>query len=136
MVSRGVGEPDDQQASMLPSRAMPRRQTPPVPPPARVFRTTVEIDATVAKIRRRINDVGALRGLSRSDARVGNVQLAIIDTIREEFGEGSSQYHRHQYFKIDDGPIYMTGFRQDARSQAQFEELIPDAISRLEGLIQ
>jgi uncharacterized protein (TIGR02391 family) len=108
-----------------------------------VFRTTAEIDRAVAKLRKRIQDIETLRasGTSRRDAQVDNVEHAIIDTIREEFGEGSSQYERHRYFTIDDGPKYMMGFHEDqrafeARGQAQFERCIPGAMKRLEGLIQ
>ena len=68
------------------------------------------------------------------------MEHAIRDTIREEFGEGSSQYDRHRYFEIDDGPKYMMGFNEseravDTRGQAQFEQRIPGAVKRIEGLI-
>src|SRR5438876_5191431 len=122
---------------------MARRQVPPPPPPSpRVFRTTTEIDRAVSKLRKRIQDIEALRapGVSHRDAQVDNVEHAIRDTIREEFGEGSSQYDRHRYFEIDDGPKYMMGFNEserafDARGQAQFEQRIPGAVKRIEGLI-
>jgi diguanylate cyclase (GGDEF)-like protein len=121
----------------------PGRKTPPLPPPVRVFQTTSEIDKAITKMRRRIQDVERLTAehVSRRDAAVDNVEHAIIDTIRETFGEGSSQYDRHRYFAIDDGPQRLMGMRENpahfhAQRQAQFEQHIPHAIKRLEGLIQ
>jgi diguanylate cyclase (GGDEF)-like protein len=108
-----------------------------------VFQTTVEIDRAIAKIRRRIEEIERLRAerVSHRDAAVQNVEHNVRDTIREEFGEGSSQFDRHRYFEIDDGPKYAMGFHEseagfDSRGQQQFAQRIPGAITRLEGLIQ
>jgi diguanylate cyclase (GGDEF)-like protein len=120
----------------------PRQRIPPLPPP-RAFENIGDIDRAIAKLRRRVQDVERLAAehVSHGDAAVRNVEHAIRDTIREEFGEGSTQYHRHNNFKIDDGPMYAMGFNEsaahfDARGQQQFQQRIPGAITRLEGLIE
>jgi diguanylate cyclase (GGDEF)-like protein len=121
----------------------PRQKTPPPLPPARVFESVADIDRAIEKIRRRIKDVERLASdhVSHRDAVVDNVEHAIVDTIREEFGEGSPQFHRHNYFRIDDGPMRMMGFSEnprafDAHKQHQFEQRLPGAITRLQGVIQ
>jgi diguanylate cyclase (GGDEF)-like protein len=121
----------------------PRRQMPPPPPPARVFESIGEIDRGIEKIRRRIQDVERLASekISHRDAAVDNVEHAIVDTIRDVFGEGSAQFQRHNYFRIDDGPMRMMGFHEspaafNAQRQRQFEQHLPGAITRLQGLIQ
>jgi hypothetical protein len=43
------------------------------------------------------------------DARVDNVEHAVRDTIREEFGKDSPEFQRHAHFKIDDGPVMAPG---------------------------
>jgi diguanylate cyclase (GGDEF)-like protein len=101
-----------------------------------------EIDRAIEKIRRRIKDVERLASerVSHRDAAVDNVEHAIVDTIREEFGEGSPQFQRHNYFRIDDGPMRTMGFHEspaafNAHRQRQFDQHLPGAITRLHGLI-
>jgi uncharacterized protein (TIGR02391 family) len=123
---------------------MPRRVAlPPQPPEIRQFRTTGEIDATTVKLKRRIADLEKLRSdnVRHDDDRVDNVEHAIRDTIREEFGKDSPEFKRHDYFKIDDGPRYVRsdfsgGGNYDAADQQRFVAAIPGAITRVEDLVR
>ncbi|OFW02199.1 MAG: TIGR02391 family protein [Acidobacteria bacterium RIFCSPLOWO2_02_FULL_68_18] len=79
-------------------------------------------------------------GVRHSDARVDAVEHAIRDTIRDVFGKDSPQFNRHHYFRIDDGPQYVRtdwggSGASDPHEQRQFEEQMPGAITRLQGLI-
>lgn len=122
----------------------PRRSAqPPQPPEIREFRTVAEIETTITKLKRRVADIERLRGenVRHDDDRVDNVQHAIRDTIREEFGKDSPEFQRHAYFKIDDGPrtvrtdFYGGGGDWDAEDQQRLIAAIPGAISRVEDLI-
>jgi hypothetical protein len=119
-----------------------RSAQPPNPPEIRELRTPMEIDAAIAKLQRRVADVEQFRagGVTHNDPRVRNVQDAISDAILEIFGKDSEQFRRHGYFKIDNGPQYVStdfgGGAVDLGRQIQFLQHIPDAITRLEGLIQ
>jgi uncharacterized protein (TIGR02391 family) len=104
-----------------------------------VFTTTAEVDRTIAKLKRRIQDIQSLEQdhVRYSDDRVDNVQHQIRDTIRAEFGEGSPQYDRHRYFKIDDTPATISFYDDGgARAQHDLEASYTGAKTRIEGLIQ
>jgi uncharacterized protein (TIGR02391 family) len=123
--------------------ALRRSAQPPQPPDVRQFRTAAEIDATITKLRRRVADVEKVRtdNLRHDDARVDNVEHAVRDTIREEFGKDSPEFRRHAYFKIDDGPRYvssdfMGGGDTDMEDQQRFVATIPGAITRVEDLVR
>src|SRR5712691_6675453 len=112
-----------------------RSAQPPQPPDVRQFRTTAEIDATITKLKRRVADIEKVRtdNVRHDDARVDNVEHAVRDTIREEFGKDSPEFQRHAYFQIDDGPRYvrsdfMGGGNYDAEDQQRFVAAIPSAI--------
>ena len=112
---------------------MARRATPPPPPESRQFRDTAEIDLAIAKLQRRVNDIEKL-GTNRvrsDDAQVGVVQRDIRNTIRDVFGQNSPEFRAHEYFEIDDGPQYV----EPQAYQEQFEERIPGATTRVQGLI-
>jgi len=120
-----------------------RAAQPPQPPEIRQFRTTAEIDSTIVKLKRRIGDLDRLRSdnVRHDDDRVENVEHAIRDSIREEFGKDSPEFNRHNYFKIDDGPQYvrsdfMGGGNYDSEDQQRFVAAIPSAITRVADLIQ
>jgi len=124
----------------------PRRSAQPPPPrDVRQFRSTSEVDHAIRKLRTRITEIQALisQGVSRTDARVKNVQDAIRDTIREEFGADSAEHERHRYFEIDDSPRtirsdYMGGGHWEPADAdvRRFAERAPTAITRIQGLIQ
>ncbi len=116
---------------------------PPEPPEVRQFRTIAEIDSTILKLRRRVSDIEKLRSdnVPHGDDHVDNVQHAVRDTIREEFGKDPPEFKRHAYFQIDDGPRYvrsdfMGGGNYDAEDQQRFVAAVPSAITRVEDLIR
>jgi uncharacterized protein (TIGR02391 family) len=124
----------------------PRRTAqPPQPPEIRQFRIVAEIETTITKLKRRVSDIEKLQTekVRHDDDRVDNVEHAIRDTIREEFGKDSPEFRRHAYFQIDDGPRPRTvrsdffggGGNWDGEDQQRLIAAIPGAISRLEGLI-
>ena len=126
---------------MAPSR---RSAQPPQPPEIRQFRTVGEIDAAITKLRRRVADIELLRtdNIRHDDPRVENVEHAVRDTIREEFGKDSPEFNRHNYFEIDDSPrsVRMASpfgghHDYDAEYQQEFVEAIPGAIVRVSDLI-
>jgi uncharacterized protein (TIGR02391 family) len=96
----------------------------------------------VAKLQRRIEDLESLTrdNVDCSDDRVDNVEHSIRDTIREVFGEGSTQFDRHRHFRINDGPVRMVGMFEDphaahASRQREFVADLPGAVTRVRGLI-
>jgi uncharacterized protein (TIGR02391 family) len=120
-----------------------RSAQPPTPPDIREFRTTLELDAAITKLRRRIADIEQLRAdkVRRDDPRVRNVEHAVRDAIRELFGKDSTQFHGHAAFRINETPPTMMGMNEssqhyDHRQQEQFDQRLPDAIVTLEGLVE
>lgn len=120
-----------------------RSPQPPEPHDVRRFTDTAEVDAAIAKLRRRVADINAIRDeqVPYNEARVDNVEHAIRDAIREVFGKDSPEFNRHAYFQIDDGPKSIR-FSYGGRgpdhlgNQRKFAERIPGALVRIEGLIQ
>src|SRR5262249_37350036 len=55
------------------------------------------IETTITKLKRRIVDIERLRteNIRHDDDRVDNVEHAVRDTIREEFGKDSAEFQRH-----------------------------------------
>jgi len=121
---------------------MPRQTGQPPQTDIRQFRDTSEIDKAIAKVWKRIAEIEALRTeeVGWTDARVTNVQDAISNTVRDVFGQDSPQFNRHGHFRINDGPARRKGLRENPKQhyqavQTTFVRRIPDAITRLEGLI-
>lgn len=77
-------------------RRLPR---PPQPPDVRQFRIVAEIETTITKLKRRIVDIERLRteNIRHDDDRVDNVEHAVRDAIREEFGKDSAEFQRHAW---------------------------------------
>jgi hypothetical protein len=77
---------------------MAKRQ--PVPPPLelREFRSPEEIEAAIAKLRRRIDDLEKLDVNSAGDYHA--VTSHVRNTIREVFGPNSPEPREHQYIRI------------------------------------
>jgi hypothetical protein len=68
------------------------------PPPIEVKQFTAdEIDRGIAKLRRRIDEVGGLEpgGIRYDDARVGTAETNIRETVRDVFGSASPEFHDH-----------------------------------------
>ena len=69
----------------------------------REFRSPEEIDAAIAKLRRRVDDLEKLdarRAALDHSGRLDTVRSNVRDSIREVFGANSPEYMEHQYIKI------------------------------------
>lgn len=114
---------------------MVRRQQPERPSvEVRQF-TSIEIDRGMAKLHRRIDEVRAIdpQKIRHDDARIGNIQRSIRETIREVFGQRSPEFDDLQYHRIWHGGLnYLDS---PAQRQAKFAAGIPQTVTILEGLI-
>lgn len=124
---------------LQPSRAriesMPRkRASEPHMPVVKEF-TVGEIDRGIAKLKRRVDELKALQqnNVNYADAAVDNVEHSIGDAVLEIFGPESPEYRRDGHFMINSGPFFMG--QSEYESQAQFKEKLPNAITRVEGLV-
>lgn len=90
---------------------MTRRPTRPVGPPDYVSKrfTVIEIERGIAKLRRRIDEVQALKEkrVRYDDQAVRNAEFNIRETIREVFGDASAEYDEHRYYDIWSGSLIM-----------------------------
>ena len=89
---------------------MAKRQPDPPPIEPREFRSPEEIDAAVAKLRRRIEELGTLNIRAAMDYRNGADRVAqdnVREAIREVFGTNSPEFREHEYIRIWDGPEHM-----------------------------
>jgi uncharacterized protein (TIGR02391 family) len=114
---------------------MPRkRASEPRVPVVKEF-TADEIDRGIAKLKRRVEELKSLHqnNVSYADAAVDNVEHGVGDAILEIFGPESPEYRRDGHFTIDSGPFFMG--QSEYETQAHFRERLPNAITRVEGLI-
>ena len=82
---------------------MVKRQPDPPPIEPREFRSPEEIDAAVAKLRRRIDELESLKVEEAISQKTGAVEVAqsnVRATIREVFGSNSPEFHEHEYIRI------------------------------------
>lgn len=116
---------------------MAARRRPPEPPPIEVkhFASPEEIDAAIAKLKRRIDEVQSLdpTRVRYDDQRVYTAQDNIHTTILEIFGPNSPEYQRYQYHTITRGGLVLGA--PPERYQRGFAEGIPQTVTMLEGLI-
>ena len=89
---------------------MAKRQLVPLPLKSRDFRSTEEIDAAIAKLRRRIDELekldvqAAVLNESGEDKVVtSNIRTAIL----EVFGPNSPELKEHGHIQIWAGPVFM-----------------------------
>jgi uncharacterized protein (TIGR02391 family) len=103
---------------------------------SRKFSSQDEIDNAIRKLERRENDIVALHndGVSYHDARVGNVERAIRDTVRDIFGANSPEFRDHEYFRIDRSSRKYLDEGFDFYQQ-RFLSAIEDARTRVRGLL-
>lgn len=114
---------------------MPRKASKePDPPEVRPL-TRSEIDRGISKLRRRIQDISALdpSEVRFDDATVANVKSDVRETIRDIFGSNSPEFLQHQRFSIWHGG--MNPYDGDRERQQKFARGIPQAVTKLEGLI-
>jgi uncharacterized protein (TIGR02391 family) len=84
----------------------------PVPPPleSREFRSPEEVDAAIAKLRRRIEELKLLDIVGSVINHTGTVEVArsnVRASIREIFGSNSPEFKEHQYIEVWAGPQFM-----------------------------
>jgi uncharacterized protein (TIGR02391 family) len=83
-------------------------RTQPDPPiDVREFRSPEEIDAAIAKLRRRIQELEKLNVVAAYVNHTGEDQVVrsnVQQTIREVFGSTSPEFREHQYIRIWAGP--------------------------------
>lgn len=115
------------------SRGRRPNQEPPIE--IKHFASPEEIDAAIAKLRRRIQEVQSLdpTQVRYDDQRVHTAQDNIHTTILEIFGPNSPEYRRHQYHQIDRGGLVLGATPE--YYQRGFAEGIPQTVAMLEGLI-
>ncbi len=92
-----------------------RRPDSPVIEP-REFRSVDEIDLGIAKIRRRILDLGQIdvAAAVRDSTGAGEVVLSNVrESIREVFGANSPEFNEHQYIQLRAGPVRVSGTFDD-----------------------
>jgi uncharacterized protein (TIGR02391 family) len=86
---------------------MTRRQPEPPPLESREFRSPEEIDAAIAKLRRRIQELEKLditAALSQHTGADTTAQSNVRESIREVFGATSPEFDEHKYIRIWAGP--------------------------------
>lgn len=83
----------------------------------------------------------ALEEVKRLDARifpfdsdkVQEVEAAVVDAVRDLFGEDSPEFEEFEDFHISSGPVSLGDSRTE--KQARFEIGLPQAVTRLETLL-
>jgi uncharacterized protein (TIGR02391 family) len=86
---------------------MATRQPDPPPLESREFRSSEEIDAAIARLRRRIEDLEKLDVRAAFVNHSGEdqvVQSNVQQTIREVFGAHSPEFREHRYIRLWAGP--------------------------------
>lgn len=86
---------------------MAKRRTEPPPLESREFRSPEEIDAGIAKLRRRIQELEKLdvrASVLQHTADVSVARSNVRECIRDVFGLSSPEYREHEYLQIWAGP--------------------------------
>jgi uncharacterized protein (TIGR02391 family) len=89
---------------------MARRQPDPPPVEPREFRSPEEIDAGIAKLRRRIQELENLNIQAAFLNSTGEIETArsnLRDSVREVFGPNSPEFDEHKYIEIWAGARYI-----------------------------
>jgi len=118
---------------------MPRRSPVEDPIESREFKSVEDIDRAIAKLTRRIDELGKL---DVEDAVLNNsgaddvVTSNIRETIREVFGTNSPEFREHRHIQIWAGPMQMGMSRRDVvlgtqAGQNQVKNILLGLIDRL-----
>ena len=118
------------------------RKRPPEPPPIepREFQSADEIDRSIAKLRRRIEELQRLDAQAAIIDHSGEddvIQSNIRETIREIFGTNSPEFREHEHIQIWAGPMAI-GMSQERVVEAteagkrQVRRILEGLIERLE----
>jgi uncharacterized protein (TIGR02391 family) len=87
---------------------MARKKTDPPPIEPREFRSTEEIDAAIAKLRRRVPELEKLDPHAAVREESGEIQTVtsnIREAIREVFGSNSPEFNEHKFIEIWAGSL-------------------------------
>lgn len=119
---------------------MAKRQNDPPPIEPREFRSPQEIDAAIAKLRRRIPEVEKLNpnaAVVNGDGTIQAITSNIRETIREVFGSNSPEFSEHKHIEIWAGPLAFNMepyeiIRSTDRGRAKVITILNGLIGRLE----
>jgi uncharacterized protein (TIGR02391 family) len=100
----------------------------------RPYTSATEIDNAVGKLRDLSNEIREIAPeIGFDDASVFALESKVVKTIREIFGEDSSEYEQYRTFKIQLGSTYKNFSKEYL--QQEFRRSIPQAAALLWGLI-
>ena len=119
---------------MASTRMVKRNEPPPLEP--REFRSPEEIDAAIAKLGRRIKELGQLDVKAAILNRTGEDDVAqsnARETIREVFGTNSPEFKEHAHLRLWDGPVFMNMSDQAIAQSTERGRI--QAIGILNGLV-
>jgi uncharacterized protein (TIGR02391 family) len=110
---------------------MARKEIEPPPLESREFRSPEEIEAAIAKLVRRVVELGKLdiaKGYQHSTGEIQAAQSNVRDTIRDVFGPNSPEFKEHQDFSL----TREAGYMLDSQSAI---ETIKDSRTRSLGIL-
>lgn len=95
-----------------------------------------DIEEGIKKIRKAIQKTEnlKLKKLKYNDQKVEDVLFQIVETIKEVFGENSSEYKQYSSHRIWQGDYNTRD--SDYERQQKFEKGIPETVTMLKGLIE
>jgi len=119
---------------------MPKKRTEPPPLELREFRSPEEVEAAIAKLRRRISELEKLdvKAAVLNDSGEDDViRSAIRETILSVFGENSPEYREHRYVDIWAGGLHINMSHAERiqgkeRGRVQVSGILNGLILRLE----
>jgi hypothetical protein len=111
---------------------MAKKQYTSHPVESREFRSPEEIEAAIAKLVRRVVELGKLdiaKGYQHSTGEIQAAQSNVRDTIRDVFGQNSPEFKEHQDFSL----TREAGYMLDSQSAI---ETIKDSRTRSLGILK
>jgi len=114
---------------------MPKKNEPP-PLESREFRSPEEIDAAIRKIQRRIAELEQLDVKTAVIHRKADIEVAesnVSETVREVFGDNSTEYREHRAFNIWEGSMHVNMSNPELIQRREAGRL--NGIGILKGLI-
>jgi uncharacterized protein (TIGR02391 family) len=115
-----------------------RYERPPIE--SRTFTSPEEVDAAIAKLQRRIQELERLdvrAAVSNDNAAIKVARSNVQQAIREVFGPNSPEFHEHEYIDIWAGTIFMgmgegESLRGRERGRSEVIGILKGLIGRLE----
>lgn len=96
--------------------------------------TLEELDKGIKKLEKRREQIRALENLSYDDQEVENATADFVDSVREIYGDPSSELERYRYHRIWKGGYNLLDEPEEC--QFKFHAGIPDSIKLIDGLIE